>query len=108
MRGGAFGSSIGDGIEMDTDRRPASSAISHRRAALLASSALVRVGLAVATVSGTLALMAFAGSVPAVAAGGSRGSGGGGGSPDGGAGGAEGVNSRSPELSAAPLAPTSS
>jgi len=30
----------------------------------LASSALVRVGLAVATVSGTLALMAFAGSVP--------------------------------------------
>jgi autotransporter-associated beta strand protein len=76
---------------MGMDRRPAQSAISHRRAALLASSALVRVGLAVATVSGAAAVVAFAGAVPAVAAGSSLATGGGGGAPDGGAGGDAGA-----------------
>ncbi|MBN8975866.1 MAG: autotransporter-associated beta strand repeat-containing protein [Rhizobiales bacterium] len=76
---------------MGMDRRPAQSAISHRRTALLASSALVRVGLAVATVSGTLALLTFAGAVPAVAAG-AVATGGAGGAPGGGAGGDAGAD----------------
>lgn len=55
---------------MGMDRRPAQSAFSHWRAALLASSALVRLGLAAATVSGGLALVLIATAPPARADGG--------------------------------------